>query len=103
MVVTKFLVCLEEMGCPWNPAFGHLFHNIEPVIQVGSEVDFDVSNKVDELSNFLSNHNDRILFPSPSVPTKFNYIGGTIRDCDIYIVLSMCRTVICRSLRKVQK
>ena len=47
------------------------------MIQVGSEVGFDVSNKDDELSNFLSNHNDRIQFLSPSVPSKFSYIGGT--------------------------
>ena len=77
MVVTKFLVCLEETKRPWNPSFGHLFHNIEHVIQVGSEVDFDVSNKDDELSNFLSNHNDKIQFLSPSVPSKFSYIGVT--------------------------
>ena len=45
--------------------------------QVGSEVGFDVSNKDDELSNFLSNHNDRIQFLSPSVPLKFSYTRGT--------------------------
>ena len=47
------------------------------MIQVGSEVGFDVSNIDDEPSNFLSNHNDRIQFLSPSVPSKFSYIGGT--------------------------
>ena len=55
------------------------------MIQSGSEVDFDASNKDDELSNFLSNHNDRIQFLSPSVPSKFGYRGHTIRKCDTFM------------------
>ena len=65
------------------------------MIQAGSEVGFDVSNKDDELSNFLSNHNDRIQFLSPSVPSKFSYRGYTIRECDTFVLWSMCRSVIC--------
>ena len=63
------------------------------MIQVGSEVGFDVSNKDDELSNFLSNHNDRILFLSPSVPSKFSYIGlhdKRVRHIRSFVDVSHC-------------
>ena len=73
------------------------------MIQVGSEVGFDVSNKDDELSNFLSNHNGRIQFLSPSVPSKFSYIGGTPLESAAHLFCGRCVALLSAAADKKYK
>ena len=73
------------------------------MIQAGSEVGFDVSNKDDELSNFLSNRNDKILFLFPSVPSKFSYIGGSQLESATHSFFGRCVALLSVALDEKYK